>query len=249
MRISRSLKTIASVLTGPQVLTGIFLLVSNLAFLPAILLAAEKRLITEIFLFVVTMTTSIVYHLCQANFYCIASFNALQTSDHFFVYSTLIWVVLFFVEMPMAYRTGVFILLQAFLLPSIIILVSNSWYVALVLIGVLIVIAFYAVMIYLHGLPNFYEPDVITSVVLLGAGIGFHIAAGSPSLNAQYGIFHGFWHIFAMLSIFYVMRSKFRRPKWMKFMMSSFLSTLRAFFWAKPITPQDLFREGMIEKV
>ena len=248
MTLRRTLKSLASQLTGSQVSTGMFLIFSNLAFIPAIMLAAEQHLIPEICLFIVTMVMSTVYHFCQADFYCLVSFEALQTFDHFFVYSTLIWVVLFWVDLPLPYRVGVFLIFQGFLGPSIYVLVSNSWYVALVLIGLLIMAALYAIMTYLKGLPTFNEPDIITAALLIGIGLGFHIAAGSPSLNAQYGIFHSFWHIFAMLSIFFVIRSKFRKPIWMnKSMISYFYKLLKRLL--NPYEESDRWREAMISKV
>ncbi len=77
---------------------GICLVVSNIALLPAIIYAKQKSLVPEFSILAIVFFVSSFYHLCQAGFVCILGidFTTLRLADHFFVYSALVWIVLYF---------------------------------------------------------------------------------------------------------------------------------------------------------
>lgn len=77
---------------------GICLVVSNIALLPAIFYAKYLSLVPEFSILAIVFFVSSFYHLCQAGFVCILGidFTTFRLADHFFVYSALVWIVLYF---------------------------------------------------------------------------------------------------------------------------------------------------------
>lgn len=77
------------------VLSSLMLVLSNLCFIPAIYLAARRRLYTESLVYLATMLFSSLYHACDQKYmtYCIANYQVLQFSD-FFSSILAFWVTL-----------------------------------------------------------------------------------------------------------------------------------------------------------
>ena len=69
------------------------LVVSNIAFVPAIYYAYSRWFYVECLLFCLSMVVSALYHLCDEAVWCIASsYSVLQFSDFFFAFSSVIAV-------------------------------------------------------------------------------------------------------------------------------------------------------------
>lgn len=69
------------------------LVVSNIAFVPAIYYAYSRGFYVECLLFCLSMVVSALYHLCDEAVWCIASsYSVLQFSDFFFAFSSVIAV-------------------------------------------------------------------------------------------------------------------------------------------------------------
>ena len=110
--------------------------------------------------------------------------------------------------MPRDFQFGFFIMLEGFLLPGIMIYIQDSVWVLIVVVGVLVLMSFFVVLLLTRGIFVFDRYDILFAVVLLAAGIVCHSLAGEPALDAKYGIYHSFSHIFLMLSIFFILESK-----------------------------------------
>jgi hypothetical protein len=68
------------ILSDSQLGYGVFLIASNVFMIPAITYGFLNGLKQEAFIALTTMVISCIYHLCQAAFFCVASFNVLQTT-------------------------------------------------------------------------------------------------------------------------------------------------------------------------
>jgi hypothetical protein len=183
-----------------SLMAGIDLVVSNVAFLIAAAKAFESAYYMEMCILTVLCFTSTFYHLCQAEFFCIVSLHNHQIMDHFFVYSSLTWMLLFFLDVKIIPRVCVFIIAQSILLP-IIIKWIGSWALAGTIIFALIVIA--SVTLFYDGIPKFDPWDLAFALILLAIGFALHIIAGNPG-EPQYPPWHSLWHLAAALSVYFV---------------------------------------------
>lgn len=194
----------------PDIFTGIFLVISNLALIPAIDFALVRGQVSEMSIFIALLVTSSIYHLCQAGFLCLFTMSSLQMCDHFFVYGTILWMTLYFFDISFLYRFSVLILAQVLLLPSIISYSTtegNDWYIILALVIFLVVFAFYAMVLYLDGLPRIDWKDFLVAVILIAIGLVLFVFAGEPG-SPHYAILHSFWHIFVMVGIYFILELK-----------------------------------------
>lgn len=181
------------------------LLISHYAIVPAIALATAKGFIAEAGMLLAMALVSTVYHFCQVGFGCALSFDVLQTCDHFFVYSTLSWLILFFTDSRLTWRFVAFILIQGILLPLIISFVHELW-----MIGVAVGIPAIVGILYLTLMrkrPRLDLLDLSFGVALLGLGIFFHLYAGEPG-SENYAWSHSLWHVTCMLAIYFLFEAK-----------------------------------------
>lgn len=181
------------------------LVISHYAIVPSIAVAVAKGFVAEAGMLLAMTLVSTVYHLCQAGYACALEFSVLQISDHFFVYSTLSWLILFFTDSRLMWRFVAFILIQGVLLPMIISFVHEMW-----MIGVAIGLPAIAGIFYLiimRRTPMLDLLDLSFAVVLLGIGIFFHLYAGDPG-TVNYAWAHSLWHVFCMLSIYFLFEAK-----------------------------------------
>ncbi|GFY80087.1 transmembrane protein 8B [Trichonephila inaurata madagascariensis] len=82
--------------TNSELMLDVLLLtLSNLLFIPAVVLSAYRRYFTEAFIYFATMTSSAFYHACDAEVYsfCLIRLNVLQFCD-FYLAILSIWVTL-----------------------------------------------------------------------------------------------------------------------------------------------------------
>lgn len=189
-----------------QTIGGLALVLSNLALVPAILHSIWMFYMTEAFVLSVLMFVSSFYHCCQTDFFCLTSLTSLRVCDHFFVYTTLIWVTMFFLEMHLTVRLIVLILIQPFLLPVLIDDIG-SWWIAIGLVITLTIFSIIYMVVVLERFPKFDILDLISAAILIGVGLFFHIWSGDPG-SSRYTWAHSIWHLFVMLGIFFVLELK-----------------------------------------
>lgn len=197
---------------------------------PGLALAWAKGYLTEFGMMLAMTSVSTVYHFCQSGIYCLLPFTSLQTSDHFFVYSTLVWLILFFTDARMEWRFLAFVLMQGMLLPMIIVYIHQSWLVS-VAIGVPSMVGLVYIML-VGKMPKCDWRDMIFSVVLIGVGLFFHIFAGDPG-TTNYDWAHTLWHIACMLSIYFLLDSK------------DSIFWLRKFIWKKTYPRKSVVAESV----
>lgn len=181
---------------------GLFLVLSNFAILPAVIYTVYKHLFIDAAILVIMFIASSVYHLCQSDFFCAVSFNALQIVDHFFVYQTLIWVLFYIVNIPLVHRLTLLLFFQMGLLPFTLQYVNSWWLtgITLLLIGVVCVVS---LTFFYWDKPVLSKFDFCIAVILIGTGFYLHVLAGPPGVP-NYWLWHALWHMLAMLGIFFV---------------------------------------------
>ncbi len=204
---------------------GLFLVISNIALLPAIIYAFYLKLIPETSIISVVFIISTVYHLCQAGFICLLTidFVTFQFSDHFFVYSLLVWIVLYAIGLPLEFRFAIFIWIQALLFP-LLLEFKNTWWFGGFIIGFIVLITVLLLSLIIRAIPRINIFSLIAAVILLGIGFALHLIGGDPTppshdqqhlkneeddINHKYVWLHSLWHIFSMLAIYYVLDLKY----------------------------------------
>ena len=181
------------------------LILSHYAIVPGLAISIAKGYIPEAGSILAMTLVSTLYHLCQAGNVCALPFTVLQTSDHFFVYSTLVWLVLFFSDATVNWRYVAFILIQAVLLPMILYFMNAVW-LSGVAIGLPVIVGFVFIAL-MRKWPKYDLRDLIPGILLLGIGIFFHIYGGDPG-TTNYAWAHSIWHVTSMLSIYFILESK-----------------------------------------
>lgn len=189
----------------------LYLVLSNTAILPAVVYSFFLGLWPEFSLLTALGTNSTLYHLCQGNFFCIITtsvlgqpdFYVLQKTDEFFVNIAIVYFVMYFLWIPRE-----IILLVVFLVSPMFMMTifSGSVYTNLIL-GVVIGISVFAVLIYCVFVKEEFEFSLISGIlalILLITGFVFFLLGGDPNESDNYGIYHGNWHTFLMLGLFFV---------------------------------------------
>lgn len=187
-----------------QVAEGIYLIVSNAALIPAITLALYYYLYAEAVVLGVLLYSSSVYHLCQAQFYCIFPLQVLQESDHYFVYSTLLWISLYFAGLNLTERFCIYYFFQAFLYPTILRFMKDTVFI-IVIIVIIIGITIFAIIFIVQRFPKFSFWEYFITAALIGSGLALHIYAKEPE-NSTYPIAHATWHVLIMLAIIFIIQ-------------------------------------------
>jgi hypothetical protein len=192
--------------SSEDIWAGVFLILSNIGIVPAISLAITYDLIPEAAIYSVVCFISTVYHICQADFYCVYSFRALQTSDHFFVFGLLIWTTLYFIGLDLTTKFTVFIIIQGLLLPAVIDFLE-SWWIGGVLLAFLLIFSLFVLSKFTKKIHKPSLVDFMTATVLIGGGFFFHLYAGEPGAN-RYWWAHSIWHLLGMLSLYFIIQMK-----------------------------------------
>lgn len=196
-----SLSDVPSIVSD-EIIEGLFLVCSNLALVPAIVVAFNRQLIPETTILICMILVSSIYHFCQAGFVCIWNFQTLQIWDHFTVYTTLMWMVLYFLGITTKQKVTFFMTYITLLIPLVLIYM-HSWYLSIALLCGIGFISLVVMIFYLKGFPKCDWFDLFTAAVLIIGGFFFFIYSGDPgSRNYWWG--HSLWHICAMFAIFFV---------------------------------------------
>ncbi len=187
---------------------GAFLVLTNLALVPALFYSARRWLFAELAILSVVFLASSAYHLCQAGFVCLldVGFSAFQLSDHFWVFSALLWVVLFFAGLGLEYRFVILVLSQLLLLLLILEFGHDSWFSAVV-IGGIVLIAFLLLVFVGRAVPDVSIANLVVALLLVGGGFVLFLLAGDPPHDRDpgdpsYGPFHAGWHVLIMLAVY-----------------------------------------------
>ncbi len=178
---------------------GVLLVLSNLVLVPAIILALYFRdLVTATILFLMFIVSTL-YHICEANWYCMVSFFGHQTADHVMVYTLLFWV---FIVGTTRYRNVQFSMLLINIASLVVfaVVTTQTFY-----FGILYVAFFIAwVIVSWAGFgmpPKPYDIGLIViAVVLASSGFGLHLAGDDPG-DSNYWWAHTLWHLFAMVAV------------------------------------------------
>jgi hypothetical protein len=179
---------------------GITLVISNFLLAPVIAKCVRMRLFMEACIITVLFIASYFYHMCQAEFFCVDTVENHQIMDHFFVYSTFVWMALFIVNTEIVPKVCVFIIAQSFLLPTII-RWTDSWALAGVIIVVVLLILV-TIALYNQN-AKFDTLDVFCALFLVIVGLVFFALAGDPGEKSYPG-YHSLWHTTSMSSLYFV---------------------------------------------
>jgi len=185
---------------------GLALVLSNLALLPAIVVSLLNNLFPEAIVLSVLLFTSSFYHICQSGFACLYPFDALQIADHFYVYTVVVWITLFFIGLKLRFRFIIAFIIQAALFPAVIVYL-HSWAVAGILIGSLVVVVILILSLTMSDFPKIDWLDLTTVILLIGGGFGLHVYAGDPG-SPNYAVSHSIWHILSMIAVFFIIEMK-----------------------------------------
>ncbi len=187
-----------------KTLDGILTTSTNIAIVPAIIHAIQEKEYASAALWFVIGSISTFYHICQAEFYCLTSFDIHQISDHFFVWSGGFWALLRFIGFPLPLRLAIFFVVQALLLPALMSWKENWWF------GVIIVVAmlwtlglFFERFLHYHRNKVVYYSNLIVAITLLLVSFAFHLSASDVSTHF-YAWTHSIWHVYAMLAIYFL---------------------------------------------
>lgn len=192
---------------APTVL-ALALVLSHVALFPAILYAYWRRLFVETSLLIAVLVASVAFHVCQVGWFCFGlDLHALQLTDHFMVYTALLWFSLYFVGAAERVRTAVTIAAMAIVLPVIATFIG-SWMSGAIIVALVLVIATLVLLgvYFAHGGPPIAWASLLVAMVLLGAGVVLHVIGGDfgPD-NWKYPVAHSLWHVLAMLALFYIL--------------------------------------------
>ena len=181
------------------------LILSHYSIVPAIAIGFAKGYVAEVGSLLAMTLVSTMYHLCQAGNVCALPFSVLQIADHFFVYSTLTWLILFFTDAKISWRFVAFMLIQGLLLPMIISYIHEAWLVAIAVLLPAGVGVFYIIL--MGRSPRYSYVDLGFSIGMIIIGVAFHLFAGDPG-STYYAWLHSVWHVACMLSIYFLFESK-----------------------------------------
>ena len=190
----------------------LYLILSNIAILPAIFYAWTRRLYPEAGLLTSVGINSFLYHSCQGNFFCIVrdtcigetKYTTLQNSDEFHVNITIIWFIMFFLSIPRNVAIGVVFLISPIFLISISTQGPNLLF---ILIGTIAIsgvfTAIYSFLLYRK--LKFSYVSAILAFILLVSGFTIFYIGGDPNQLSNYNVYHSTWHILLMTAVFFVL--------------------------------------------
>lgn len=187
---------------------AVALVFSNVAILPAIFYAYWKQLYPETAVLTAVLAASTAFHVCQVGWFCFGvGVEALQVTDHFMVYTALVWFSLYFAGAAERARTSITIGTMAVMLPVIVAFIG-SWVSGAIIIAIVIVLTV-ATLVYVFSVHGAGPPVAwgafVVALFLLGLGVVLHVFGGDyGDENWKYPLAHSIWHILSMLSLYYV---------------------------------------------
>jgi len=179
-----------------SVIAGALLVFSNVVLIPAVLVALWFRdLITATLLFLMFVVSSF-YHICAADWYCVASHTAHQTADHILVYILIFWIFLMFTSRYIQ-------VMVSLLLINISALVVFAAFSRETNLFAVFYVAFFPIWAGVRWMgfglrPRYYDWIFLTvALVLFGAGYGLYFLGNSPE-DENYWWVHSLWHVLSM---------------------------------------------------
>jgi hypothetical protein len=190
-----------------------FLVLSNVAIFPAIFYAYVRQLFAETALLLAVLAASTAFHLCQVEWFCFGvALHALQVTDHFMVYTALVWFSLYFAGAAERTRTAITIATMAIMLPVILTFIG-SWLSGGIIVAITLVLSVVVLTyaIHVYGGPPVAWGAFVVAMGLLAAGVFLHVFGGDfgPD-NWKYPVAHSVWHVLSMLALYYVLGVPYR---------------------------------------
>lgn len=195
--------------------SGLFLILSNLAAIPAVVYAIYLWLLPEAAILGVAATISTMYHICQTGYGCIVrstcpgthSYSTMQSSDEFFVFTALIWFIMYFFQVRQNYRAATIFIAQAIIFLPVVVQFEVFIFLGSVA-GAVALLACIAVVLFLRGrMFEFYMVGALVALVLLVVAFTLFVVAGEPGTE-KYTYLHSTWHILVFFAAFFVIDIK-----------------------------------------
>lgn len=189
-------------------LESVLLILSHFALIPSFIYLWLGKAFPEATIVAVLFLSSNLYHFCQAGFFCaVDSFDVMQKADHFFVFSVVFWLMMWFIGLSLQDRICVFFVVQYFLFPLLLFYVHTSWF------GVAVVVFLVVMFFVLTGvMPNKFPEVHFASLIVLGvlllAGVIVFIIGGEPG-EENYPWAHTIWHVCVMFAIFFLVDARY----------------------------------------
>mmetsp|Transcript_39130 Transcript_39130/g.63438 ORF Transcript_39130/g.63438 Transcript_39130/m.63438 type:complete len:623 (+) Transcript_39130:100-1968(+) len=178
---------------------------SNLAMVPAIIVSRSRKLLTEMWLYILTMTVSIAYHFCDMDVACFgASFDALQFFDFFLSLTAFSFSILCVANIP-RHIIGSFHFLFLVITVFVVEDARSSHMLQALSVGsaCLVLVFFLFQNKGTHGL--FWGLDRKMAVRGLGTG-GIGLSSLLLLRPQTYWFFHSVWHVTIMLAPCFIIR-------------------------------------------
>lgn len=188
-------------------LESVLLILSHFVLIPSFIYLWLGKAFPEATFVAVLFLSSNLYHFCQAGFFCaVDSFDVMQKADHFFVYSVVFWLMMWFIGLSLQDRVCIFFVVQYFLFPLLLFYVHANW------LGVAFVVFLVVTFFVLTGvMPNKFPEVHFASLIVLGlllvAGVIFFVLGGEPG-EENYPWTHTLWHVCVMVGIFFLVDAR-----------------------------------------
>ena len=198
-----------------NVYAGLALVLSNVALLPAIWEGARQRDVSTGIALLRTFVVSILYHMCQAGFFCLMRYELHRIADYLFVYDAIVWIItsMPFRSLRSAHDAQLHVLFY-FLLgtPVLICILAEASFATLPLIG--IGLPFVITALYAHSDGRRFLRRHHGVVWFVVAVLSFLIAGACMFFVPErfYGIGHSLWHVFSMLGTLFLLYSRPDQP-------------------------------------
>jgi len=180
-------------------LGSLALVLTNLAIMPASIVAIYFKDLPTFTFTVIMFLISSFYHLCLADFWCVAPLRLLQACDHLSVYSIIVWLFLLIMFEGIEIQISLFVVILVTLLVMIPFLLNSL--VVEVSVGLFILFASLGqIMVFKKQVKPF---DIIFAVIvaLIFGSAGAMYAVGSDVDSNTYKILHPIWHVLAMFGL------------------------------------------------
>jgi hypothetical protein len=195
--------------------TGLFLVISNIAAIPAIVYALYRCLFPEATLIIIIAIVSFFYHMCQSDYWCLVSsdcqnkadFVIMQMMDEFFVFVVIIWFILYFFEIRLRYRIVLTFIIQTIIFIPIVRNVYILIFEAAIIGGIIIISIIILIFLSKKSI-SFYIFSTIVAIILIVVGFSLFIVAGDPD-DSLYPWLHSVWHILLFIAILFVLDMKY----------------------------------------
>lgn len=192
---------------------GVFLVLTNIVLIPAIAIALfiGRDLVTATLLGI-SFVVSTLYHICEAGWYCMVSFDTHQAADHVMVYTLVFWI---FLVGTTRYREVQYSLLLVNVASLVLFLAISTHTFYFGLLYVVFFVAWIVVSYAGFGIPpRPYDIGLITIAVLLAlTGLAPFFVGGDPG-DSNYWWTHSLWHFFVMLAVIFLLLALYGESLW-----------------------------------